>query len=630
MSAETPGNQHDPTATSAEAVKSSPFTPNDIPELSDAERQDPAIKQACDEFCRRFEDFDDPMIVREAIRKADPEITKDELFHDMDRLEAAARKHLPPIADVSSVEQTTKNEATETPEARKARLGKFVETHFADICPTERRDLAVNECAGFEDRCREMWEDPTLVLTDEDAQDPNLRKTIEEKISLTIEIATNNETIAEITADRDREAATRDETTAERDRTTEEREAVTAERTALEKDVAHRETISEKADEREEIAADRNEIATADLTTMQQLQDKFAEVKAQNNGSTLEALRTLLGDEGVKTTELRAKVHQILGQLEQVSDLGSTEAAKTFFRQTVDSATPNFTATASAQMHASLLSQIDQGLASGAITKQDADSARVMLGVPPKAPSEPYKLPDDPKQMARELRDRRNVERQVPKIDPATGEPMRDSEGNIIYETITEENNDIIPIDHPHLKIYLKPEPGTDAYYVHVHRASRTPLVERIDADNFAMGGMREINYLVATADLEQQGYTDIFGSQFTDNEVRRDNFQNFARATGLRTDFGSLWTTEHSDRVHQIMQMLHPRGDLGRDDVNPDNWKSYASELGIFNAQTNQWDYDALRLWRDSKIYNTVGKDGEALRRSGEIDFDSTRNEAA
>ena len=281
-------------------------------------------------------------------------------------------------------------------------------------------------------------------------------------------------------------------------------------------------------------------------------------------------------------------------------------------------------------MHASLLSQIDQGLASGAITEQDADSARVMLGVPPKAPSEPYKLPDDPKQMARELRDRRNVERQVPKIDPATGEPMRDSEGNIIYETITEENNDIILINHPYLNIYLKPEPGTDAYYVHVHRASRTPLVERIDADNFAMGGMREVNYLVATADLEQQGYTDIFGSQFTDNEIRRDNFQKFARATGLRTDFGSLWITEHSDRVRQIMQMLHPRGDLGRDDVNPDNWKSYASELGVFSPQTNQWDYDALRLWRDSKIYNAVGKDGEALRRSGDIDFESTQKRAA
>jgi len=84
-----------------------------------------------------------------------------------------------------------------------------------------------------------------------------------------------------------------------------------------------------------------------------------------------------------------------------------------------------------------------------------------------------------------------------------------------------------------------------------------------------------------------------------------------------MNPDFGNLWTTEHSDRINQMMQMLHPRGDLGRDDVNPRNWKERATELGVYNAKADQWDYDALSIWRDGKIFGTVGKGGEAFSRS-------------
>ncbi|WP_141401259.1 hypothetical protein [Cohaesibacter gelatinilyticus] len=496
--------------------------------------------------------------------------------------------------------------SVETEAARKNRLGQFVVTHFSDVCPPVRNELAVDECIGFEDRSREMWEDPTLILTDEDAQDPTLRKTIEEKISLTIEVAANEETITELTADRDRKATTRDETVVERDRVAEERERVNAERTALEANVASAERTLTTEKSRE---ADKE----ADLKAIEQAQSQ------KGAKGTIGVLKMLLECGRLKSPEMRGKVQQVLAQLQSLANMGSTPEAQTFFRQAVEQNSVNFVGSSPNQIYASLISHIDAGLASGAITESDANAARVTLGVSPKTSNEPYKIPKDSSQMARDLRERRNTEKQVPKIDPATGEPMRDDDGNIIYETVIEENNDIIPIDHPSLNIYLKPEPGSDAYYVHILSESRLPLVERIDADNFAMGGMNEINYLVATADMEQQGYTDMFGSQFTSNEVRRHNYENFVRATGMNPDFGNLWTTEHSDRIRQMMQMLHPRGDLGRDDVNPQNWKVRATELGVYDPEADQWDYDALTLWRNSKTFDTVGKDGDALIRSGE-----------
>jgi len=378
--------------------------------------------------------------------------------------------------------------------------------------------------------------------------------------------------------------------------------------------------IHHTANERE-LEIEKSETAVQKAKAEETLKEEKSYTETVNNlkasgKSNTEIINALVNDENVPETE-RAKLKEIQATLARVVGMGGSSKAQKFFAQAVDSQPINFEASAPRQIYASLISHIDTGLSSGLITASDANAARVTLGVAPKTTSESYKIPKDSKQMARELRDRRNTEEQVPTIDPTTGEPMVDSQGNVIYETITTEHNDPIPIDHPSLEIYLKPEPGSDAYYVHILSDSRLPLVERIDANNFSMGGMREINYLVATADMEQQGYTDMFGSQFTSNEVRRYNFENFMRSTGMNPDFGNLWTTEHSDRINQMMQMLHPRGDLGRDDVNPRNWKERATELGVYNAKADQWDYDALSIWRDGKIFGTVGKGGEAFSRS-------------
>lgn len=71
-------------------------------------------------------------------------------------------------ADLAALET-----GAETAEERTVRLETFVKTHFFDVVPEGHRALAIDECAGFEDRCREVWEDSTLVLEDEDAEDPS-------------------------------------------------------------------------------------------------------------------------------------------------------------------------------------------------------------------------------------------------------------------------------------------------------------------------------------------------------------------------------------------------------------------------------------------------------------------------
>lgn len=584
MPPETVGQQESPIPLDQnKSVESGVLRPQDIEGLS-PEQIDDKVQTAIAKFNVAFEDFD-PNKVREAFKKEEPRVTSETLVNDLSGLEGRLKAKLETTADA------------ESPEARKARLGQFVETHFADVCPPKHREAATGECLMRENDMRDLFEEPDLKLSEEDATDSGLKK----RITDIVEVTANDETITARTEGREAELKEEGKVDAKID----------TDKTMVASEEAKTPMLKARALSKE--AKERD--VDSDLATVKELQSEFNQLKAEKG--TIGALKTLLEPGLLKSPEMRGKVQQVLAQLQSVSKMGSTPEAQTFFQQAVEQSSVNLAGSSPNQIYASLITHIDAGLASGAITQSDANAARVTLGVSPKTTNEPYKIPKDSSQMARDLRERRNTEKQVPKIDPATGEPMVDEDGNIIYETITEENNDVIPIDHPTLEIYLKPEPGSDAYQVHILSDSRLPLVERIDADNFAMGGMREINYLVATADMEQQGFTDMFGSQFTSNEVRRHNFGNFMRSTGMNPDFGSLWTTEHSDRIRQMMQMLHPRGDLGRNDVDPQNWKDRATELGVYDPKADQWDYNALSLWRNSKTFDTVGKDGDALQRS-------------
>lgn len=83
-------------------------------------------------------------------------------------------------------------EVAETPTTRKARLGQFVETHFAGVCPPEHRDAATGRCEYFEEQYRELFGESSLQLSAEDASDPELKKEIEN----IVQVAANDEAIA--------------------------------------------------------------------------------------------------------------------------------------------------------------------------------------------------------------------------------------------------------------------------------------------------------------------------------------------------------------------------------------------------------------------------------------------------
>ena len=101
---------------------------------------------------------------------------------------------------------------TETPEQRNQRLGRFVETHFAEVCPPEHLEMAVAECALYEDDCRMLFEEPDLMLSDADAADPALKQTIQSQIvANAVTVSANEAAITATTTERDQAIATRQE-----------------------------------------------------------------------------------------------------------------------------------------------------------------------------------------------------------------------------------------------------------------------------------------------------------------------------------------------------------------------------------------------------------------------------------
>lgn len=82
----------------------------------------------------------------------------------------------------------------ESPAQRSKRLGEFVKNHLSDICPPKCHSLAVDRCKIYEDNCRDLFEEPDLVLSEEDARDPELKSQI---ASVVAEISENDEAITD-------------------------------------------------------------------------------------------------------------------------------------------------------------------------------------------------------------------------------------------------------------------------------------------------------------------------------------------------------------------------------------------------------------------------------------------------
>lgn len=404
MSPETPGHSQDPPAkpaagddqiVSTELAASDPLTPDDIVGLTDAERQDEAIQKACDEFCQRFQDFDDPTVVREAIKKADPEITKDELLRDMDRLEAAAREHLPPSASAKSVSTEGQgevpndgNESAETENARTERLNAYVTEHFPD-CPPALHDNASQVCLSYEDESRELFEEPDLKISDDDVAE------LKPEIDRITTISKNDEAIVQAEANVATAEATVEPQEAEKVQNTE----------AIANENAQTDALNAKVQER----TDKLEEVDADLSTVKQLQARFDELRAEKG--TIGALQTLLGPDGVKTSEMKAIVNRVLATATALTQAlpGKSEVVT----RILDSSSIDLGAKSPVQVFAGFLAAADK---SNELTDDEKAQIRQVL----------HKQADikSGSDIAKVLKDGRGVK------------TTTDKDGNIITETI--------------------------------------------------------------------------------------------------------------------------------------------------------------------------------------------------
>lgn len=189
MNNETPGASQQPSQQSALGMEGGPLRPEDIEGLS-PDQLDDKIKEALAELNAALGDID-PNKVREAFQDEEPSVTRETLIEDLDGLESRLRSRL------------EMGNTVESPKDRRSRLDRFVETHFADICPQECRSLAIEECIEFENGCRVLFDEPDLELGEDDAADPDLKERISSQVLSKVEdIDHNDKQIAEMTASR--------------------------------------------------------------------------------------------------------------------------------------------------------------------------------------------------------------------------------------------------------------------------------------------------------------------------------------------------------------------------------------------------------------------------------------------
>ena len=220
---------------------------------------------------------------------------------------------------------TESSEAAETPDQRKTRLTQFVGDHFADVCPQEFYDDATKECLVAENELRNLFEEPDLQLSTVDAEDPDLKT----RIADLVEVTKNDETIkgseasvTALTADVER----RDEEEIPQSKaklteleaahpnipkTPEGREAMLVEEKAKTTDL---ERLKTKKQNEEASEYKKEDEKAEDLATIEGLQDRFNELKSSKG--TIGALRELLGEDGVKTPEMRRIVQRAIGTAE--------------------------------------------------------------------------------------------------------------------------------------------------------------------------------------------------------------------------------------------------------------------------------------------------------------------------
>lgn len=399
MNAETSGHRDDPSQAPGNSprIETGAIRPEDIPGLT-PDQLDERIKAAITEFNQSFEEFD-PDKVREAFKTQEPQVTSETLINDLGGLEQRV---------LSSLEA---GNGAETPEARNTRLGQFVETHFSDVCPPNARSLAVERCCLFEDGCRELFDEPNLQLGEEDASDPSLREKIAILAEMSAEVATNDETIATRTEERDQKA----ETVAKQDTQIAINEAEIKQHEAqtpiLQDDAQTAETTANNVEADEEL-----------------IDKEYPKLKADLG--SIEAVDKLIGM--VKSPEVKARLQKVRGM---ISALQSAVPGKSeVITRMINQSNLDLTGNSPIQIFAGFLAEADK---SNELTDDEKAQIRRIVGQSEKD----FQTGSDAQRIAR-------AKEQI--IDPKTGE--------VVGEKYVHDSPDNMAELRPNLGTYMDGE----------------------------------------------------------------------------------------------------------------------------------------------------------------------------
>jgi len=244
-------------------------------------------------------------------------------------------------------------EAQETEAVRAERLKAYVAEHFPD-CPPELHNQASKACESYENDSRDLYGEPGFKVSGEDVSE------LQPEISRISVIARNNTKITEKT----NEVAVAEETTdiqeTQKSANAGEIKEAKSENTDL------TQTLNQREDKLEEV--------TEDLATLEQVQARFEQLKAQKGG-TIPALQSLLEEGLIKSPEIKAKVQSTIATASTL--INSIPGKSAVITQMINQSNINLTAQSPVQVFAGFLAEADK---SNDLSEEEKETIRRVIG----------------------------------------------------------------------------------------------------------------------------------------------------------------------------------------------------------------------------------------------------------
>lgn len=463
---------------------------------------------------------------------------------------------------------------TESPEARDSRLRGFLLENFPEL-PANVLPTAIQRCVLFEEGCRELFEDPTLILSEEDAEDPALQAELARLADGSLDLTSVQESVVSTAAELDtlQATATRNETElipASETQLAEVRATETRERAAL-----------ARAEADDDQAQARNTEVAEDLNTIEGLQARFNELKAQHG--TVGALELLLeGETALQNEEMRAIVQRTIGTARSlVTALPGREDVVT---RLLDGANLNLGAATNAGAFADFLKAVN---ASEDLSETEKQTLREVVGV-----TLNDHHPTNATELQRALREGRGTERVQVGTETVEEPP---GSGNWVERPVYEERvlpyneADRLVLSQSPLVTMFPDPPGSDTYRVEGQIADAAPIgfETQVPAEGalpeaeihqrmnqhlldsvFSNAGLNgAMEYLSLRQDATLGGSADTNGRSIGQGDVLQNILQAFS---GYSIDVNSRFMTETDlANITPDLRWLTIDGDFGHANQN-------------------------------------------------------------